>query len=116
MTISVILASLLLFVTQFFEDETMSDEEFNESLPEKYKSLFEKLKEICRLAIEQKLETDELIRLLTPLLDLLTENFSFLPSFRKRILHILTESFSSVPLSFSLQKMDIGYRNGEFRI
>ena len=93
----------------------MSDEEFNESLPEKYKSLFEKLKEICRLAIEQKLETDELIRLLTPLLDLLTENFSFLPSFRKRILHILTESFSSVPLSFSLQKMDIGYRNGEFR-
>jgi len=105
MTIPKILACLLLLVTEFFEDETISDEEF-------HKSLFEKLKEICRLAIEEKLEMDELIRLLTPLLDLLTKEVGFLPVriYRNKFLDVLNESFSSLPLSFSLQKMDIGYR------
>lgn len=103
MNIADILASLLLVVTQFFEDETIQEDSF-------FQEFSAKLKEICRLAIEQKLETDELIRLLTPLLDLLTENVSLVRTLRNTSLKILTESFSSLPLTFSLQKMDIGCR------
>jgi len=103
MKIPDILASLLLLVTQFFEDETMQEDSF-------FQEFSAKLQEICRLAIEQKLETDELIRLLTPLLDLLTENVSLVRTLRDTFLKILTQSFSSLPLTFSLQKMDIGCR------
>jgi hypothetical protein len=101
MKIPEILATLLLLVTQFFEDEKMQEDSF-------FKEFSAKLQEICRLAIEENLETDELIRLLTPLLDLLTKNVSLLLTFRKKFLKVLTESFSSLPLTFSLQKMDIG--------
>lgn len=101
MTIPVLLVSVLLLITQFFENETMSDEAF-------YGSLSEQLKEICRHAIEEKLETDDLIRLLTPLLDLLTKNASLVRTFRKKFLELLIASFSSVPLTFSLQKIDEG--------
>lgn len=98
MTIPVLLASVLLLIN----DETMYDEAF-------YGSLSEKLKEICRHAIEEKLETDDLIRLLTPLLDLLTKNASLVRTFRNKFLELLIASFSSVPLTFSLQKIDEGY-------
>ena len=94
MKIPEILASLLLLVTQYFEDETMLEDDF-------FKIFSEKLQEICRLAIEQKLETDELIRLLTPLLDLLTKNVSDIRIFRNKFLDVLTKSFSSVHLTFS---------------
>lgn len=99
-----ILASLLLLVTQFFKDERSDEEDTF------FQEISDKLSQICNLAIKQKLETDELIRLLTPLLDLLTENFSYLPIYRKRVLSILTESFSSLPLTFSLQKKDKHYQ------
>jgi hypothetical protein len=103
MKIPDILTFLLLLVTQFFEDETMKEDRF-------FKEFSAKLQEICRLAIEQKLETDELIRLLTPLLDLLTENVLLVRTLRNTFLKNLTQSFSSLPLTFSLQKMDIGCR------
>lgn len=103
MTIHVLLASVLLLITQFFEDDTMKEDIF-------FQELAAKLQDICRLAIEQKLETDELIRLLTPLLGLLTANVFLIRILRNKFLKVLTESFSSLPLTFSLQKIDIGYR------
>lgn len=101
--ITELLASVLLLITQFFDDETIHQDTF-------FQEFCSKLSEICRLAIEQKLETDELIGLLTPLLDQLTKNFSIIPSFRKRVQRILIETFSSLPLTFSLQKKDIDYQ------
>lgn len=103
MNILEIIASLLLLVPQFFKDDTIQEGTF-------FQEFSDKLLEICSLAIEQKLETDELIRLLTPLLDLLTENFSCLRIYRTMVLSILTESFSSLPLTFSLQKKDKDYQ------
>ena len=105
MTIPELLASVLLLITQFFDDddETILDEAF-------YKSLSKKFEEICRLAIEQKLETDELIRLLTPLLDLLTKKVYMVRTYRITFLKVLTESFSSLPLTFSWLTIDEGYQ------
>jgi hypothetical protein len=103
MTIPKIIACLLLLVTEFFEDIRIQEDSF-------FQEFSAKLREICRLAIEQKLETDELIRLLTPLLDLLTENVSLVRTLRNTFLKILTQSFSSLLLTFSLQKMVIGCR------
>jgi hypothetical protein len=104
MTIPEILVSLLLLVTQFFEDETMQEDSF-------FQEFSAKLQEICRLAIEQKLEMDELIRLLTPLLDLLiTKKVYMVRPYRIAFQKVLTESFSSLPLTFSWLKIDEGYQ------
>ena len=103
MKIPEIIDFLLLLVTQLFEEQvTIQEDTF-------FQEFSDKLQEICRLAIDQKLETDDLIRLLTPLLNLLAENFSYLPIYRKKVLSILTESFSSLPLTFSLKQIDEKY-------
>lgn len=95
MKIPEIIDFLLLLVTNFFNDVPIKEDTF-------FREFSTKLQEICRLAIEQKLETDEIISLLIPLLNLLTEKVSYLPNYRKNFLEVLSASFSSLPLTFSL--------------
>jgi hypothetical protein len=102
MKIPEILTSLLLLVTQFFDDETMKEDRF-------FQEFSAKLQEICRLAREQNMDSVHLISLLTPFLELLTTHVSPSRYFRILFLKVLNESFSSVHLTFSWKNNDEGY-------
>jgi len=99
MSILRLLVLLELLVTHYFKDKTIQEEQF-------FLELSAKLQKICNIAKEQNMDSVHLISLLTPFLVSLTNNFGFLPIYCRKIRDTFNSAFSSIHLSFSLQKKD----------
>jgi hypothetical protein len=99
MSILTLLDLLESLVTRYGEDETIQEEKF-------FLELSEKLQKICNIARKENMDSEHLISLLNPFLDVLTKNFDCLPILRRQILEDINSAFSSIHLSFSLQTKD----------
>jgi hypothetical protein len=100
MSILTLLDLLESLVTRYGEDDcddAIEEEQF-------FLQLSAKLKEICNKAREENMDSEHLISLLNPFLLVLTNKFGCLSTYCREIRNRLNAAFSSIHLSFSLQK------------